>query len=124
VKQTKTIYIKKVKLNIMEESPPAQMQPPPSLPPSIKLKKVKLNIMEESPPAQMPPPSLPPSIKLKKVKLNIIEPVNMDELNDNIEFEKFEIDPSSEKKRKSKKRNKYVLKTKTKRVKLNIQEDD
>jgi hypothetical protein len=48
----------------------------------------------------------------------------MDELNDNIEFEKFEIDPYSENKRKSKKRNKYVLKTKTKRVKLNIQEDD
>ena len=123
VKQTKTIYMKKVKLNIMEESPPTPMLPP-SLPPSIKLKKVKLNIMEESPPDPMLPPSLPPSIKLKKVKLNIIEPVNMDELNDNIEFEKFEIDPYSENKRKSKKRNKYVLKTKTKRVKLNIQEDD
>ena len=117
VKQTKTKYMKKVKLNIMDESPP----PPPSR--KTKTKRVTLNIMEESPqPSPSPPPQ--PSIKLKKVKLNIIEPVNIDEINDNIEFEKFEIDPSSEKKRKSKKRNKYVLKTKTKRVKLNILEDE
>jgi hypothetical protein len=116
VKQTKTKYMKKVKLNIMDESP----QPPPSR--TTKTKRVTLNIMEESPEPLPPPPQ--PSIKPKKVKLNIIEPVNIHELNDNIEFEKFEIDPSSEKKRKSKKRNKYVLKTKTKRVKLNILEDE
>ena len=117
VKQTKTKYIKKIKLNIIDESPEA---PTPT---KTKTRRVKLNIMEESPEVAKPLPP-PPSLKLKKVKLNIIEPVDIDELTDNIEFEKFEIDPSSEKKRKSKKRNKYVLKTKTKRVKLNIQEND
>ena len=119
VKQTKTKYIKKVKLNIMEESPEEQQSV------KTKTRRVKLNIMEESPKAAETPPQ-PQShpIKLKKVKLNIIEPVNLDEISNNIEFEKFQIDPSSEKKRKSKKRNKYVLKTKTKRGKLHIQEDD
>jgi hypothetical protein len=138
VKQTKTKYMKKVKLNIIGENANAKVS-------SAKTKKVKLNIMDESPEAQEAPqtpkkmkkvilnimdespesqeaPQTP--IKMKKVKLNIIEPVNINELNDNTEFEKFEIDPSSEKKRKSKKRNKYVLKTKTKKVKLNIQEDE
>ena len=115
VKQTKTKYIKKVKLNIMEESPEEQQSV------KTKTRRVKLNIMEESPKSAE---TQPHTIKLKKVKLNIIEPVNLDEISNNIEFEKFQIDPSSEKKRKSKKRNKYVLKTKTKRVKLNIQEDD
>jgi hypothetical protein len=59
----------------MEETPPAE----PSK--KTKPKQVVLNIMEESPPAPAP---RPPSIKLKRVKLNIIEPVNIDELNDNI----------------------------------------
>ena len=118
VKQTKTKYIKKVKLNILEESheDPGVVVAPPI---KTKTRRVKLNILEESPEVVVPPP-----MKSKKVKLNIIEPVDIHEINENIEFEKFEIDPSSEKKRKSKKRNKYVLKTKTKRVKLNIEEDD